>query len=103
MHVFSGEPHAFALYLKDLPYLSYKNIKELADCLLTHLHTEPLVIVLEQDYAKVLGASMRYQEPNKKLVCIDQVDMKHGDYVDIGKVLNMGVAMFVVKTLAFGQ
>ena len=103
MHVFSGEPHAFALYLKDLPYLSYKNIKELADCLLTHLHTEPLVIVLEQDYAKVLGASMKYQEPNKKLVCIDQVDMKHGDYVDIGKVLNMGVAMFVVKTLAFGQ
>ncbi|WP_455675903.1 ethanolamine ammonia-lyase reactivating factor EutA [Pradoshia sp.] len=103
MHVFSGEFHAFALYLKDLPYLSYKNIKELADCLLTHLHTEPLVIILEQDYAKVLGASMKHQAPNKKLVCIDQVDMKHGDYVDIGKVLNMGVAMFVLKTLAFGQ
>ena len=103
MHVFSGEPLVFALYLKDLPYLSYKNIKELADCLLTHLHTEPIVIVLEQDYAKVLGASMKFQAPNKKLVCIDQVDMKHGDYVDIGKILDMGVAMFVLKTLAFGQ
>jgi len=63
----------------------------------------PLVVVLQQDCAKVLGQCLQIQiGPGAQVVCIDQVSVDEGDYIDIGKPMMGGrVVPVVVKTLVF--
>lgn len=62
-----------------------------------------LIVVLQSDFGKVLGQSLRAQLPEgKEVICLDGVNVRHGDYIDIGKPLGVGDALpVVVKTLAF--
>lgn len=100
------EGQNFAVYLSDMPYVRFRDIQEVAASLLEGLgqrpHTaQPLVVVTERDVAKVLGQSLLAMEAKRDILCIDQIRVDNGDYLDIGRMLHSGVVPVVVKTLAF--
>lgn len=65
----------------------------------------PIIILVEQDMAKVLGQSMYYQLGYKKdVICLDSIHVENGDYIDIGKPVAEGTVLpVVVKTLVFNK
>ncbi|WP_341729133.1 ethanolamine ammonia-lyase reactivating factor EutA [Brooklawnia sp.] len=65
----------------------------------------PLVVVLENDRAKVLGQSLAVRRGRRDdVVCIDSVHTGLGDYIDIGAPVGAGQAVpVVVKTLVFND
>ena len=87
---------------------TYEAVKTLAACLtraadLALPPGEPLLIALEEDMAKALGAAMGPLLGGRPLVSIDSVHMEDGDYVDLGRPLMNGLVIpVVVKTLLFG-
>lgn len=65
----------------------------------------PLVVIVEQDMAKVLGQSL-YQRlgASKDVICLDSIHLDNGDYIDIGRPIAEGsVLPVVVKTLIFNK
>lgn len=64
----------------------------------------PLVMVTEEDYAQVLGQTIRARAPDLPLVVIDQIGLGEGDFIDIGEpMLDGRVVPVSVKTLVFYQ
>lgn len=62
----------------------------------------PLVLVLQQDYAQVLGQTMQTIRPGMPLIVIDQVGLGEGDFIDIGlPVLDGRAVPLSIKTLVF--
>jgi ethanolamine utilization protein EutA len=62
----------------------------------------PLVLVLQQDYAQVLGQTIHTLRPGLPLVVIDQVGLGEGDFIDIGTpVLDGRAVPLSIKTLVF--
>lgn len=67
----------------------------------------PVVVVVWQDMAKVLGQTMcrRLSAENdgmSPIICLDSVELQEGDYIDIGRPAAGGsVLPVVVKTLVF--
>ncbi|GEN54568.1 ethanolamine ammonia-lyase reactivating factor EutA [Halobacillus faecis] len=114
-HIQSGsrvfDPHeegmTMAIYLSDLPLLGFKDIQRLAQALVTafdeHRPSQPLVIILERDLAKSLGQAIQVLEAEREMVCIDQIKVENGDYLDIGSKLDSGVVPVVIKTLTFHE
>jgi ethanolamine utilization protein EutA len=66
-------------------------------------HSErPLVLVLQQDYAQVLGQTIQGIRPGIPLLVIDQVGLGEGDFIDIGlPVLDGRAVPLSIKTLVF--
>lgn len=64
----------------------------------------PLIVLIENDFAKSLGLCMRgLLDKNKPVICIDSVSVDNGDYIDIGVPIAGGqVVPVVIKTLLFG-
>jgi ethanolamine utilization protein EutA len=96
----------FALYLTEIPYLGFRDVQTLTHALLAAVKTkpkpdQPLVIVLESDHAKVLGQTLKTVNPSQTAICIDQINVEHGDYIDIGNLLQTSVVPVVIKTLTF--
>ncbi|MDF0725990.1 ethanolamine ammonia-lyase reactivating factor EutA [Cytobacillus sp. S13-E01] len=96
----------FALHLTEIPYIGFRHIQKLAASILEALkikpkQDQPLVIVLESDHAKVLGQTIKVQKESQSVICIDQIQVVQGDYLDIGRVLQTGVVPVIVKTLTF--
>lgn len=93
----------FALYFSQLPYLSFQDVHKLCEILLQQFTTNnvPLILILQADYAKVIGQTIQAIDATKPIICIDQIKVETGDYIDIGEVLPSGVVPVVVKTLAF--
>jgi ethanolamine utilization protein EutA len=85
---------------------SYNELKAIATCLanadaLIQLKTTPLVVVLEHDFAKALGQTLRPLLPSeKRIVCIDRIAVQESSYIDIGRSIG-NVLPVVIKTLAF--
>ncbi|MGI6065154.1 MAG: ethanolamine ammonia-lyase reactivating factor EutA [Bacillota bacterium] len=87
---------------------SFKAIQKLAEGLVIGAGEylkdgKPLVLVLQKDCAKVLGQCLGVLlGEDREIVCIDQIRVDEGDYIDIGKPLMGGrVVPVVVKTLVF--
>lgn len=100
------EGQNFALYLTDLPYLRFQDIQTVSNALLQANKLKPdpsqaLVIVLESDHAKVVGQTLQSFDSKQSVVCVDQIEVEHGDYIDIGQALQSGVVPVVIKTLTF--
>jgi ethanolamine utilization protein EutA len=99
------EGNNFALYFSDLPQLSFKNVQHLASVICSAYRQRksdaPIVAVVKNDMAKVLGQSIMAFSPERPIICIDQLNVVNGDYVDIGRMLDSGVVPVVIKTLAF--
>jgi len=88
-------------------YLSFKEIQILARGVLKGLEplilkALPVIIVLEADIGKVLGQSIRAINREVDIVCVDQLIVAEGDYIDIGKSIAGGsVVPVVIKSLVF--
>ncbi|MDR6999268.1 ethanolamine ammonia-lyase reactivating factor EutA [Neobacillus niacini] len=100
------EGQNFAVYFSELPYLRFREIDVFADSILTAMkqkpnRTQPLVLVLDRDYAKVLGQTLKRKDSSQSVICIDQIKVENGDYLDIGQVLETDVVPVIIKTLTF--
>lgn len=87
----------------------YKDIKILVQAIAAGVRTakrrDPLVVISEDDIGKALGNLLKNSliEP-RPVISIDQLTMKEGDYIDIGKPLyDGGVVPVVIKTLVFSN
>ncbi|OQY31548.1 MAG: hypothetical protein B6241_13625 [Spirochaetaceae bacterium 4572_59] len=109
-HVASWEQVGeFALTLPGRKDISYGELCRMAEGLVRGLtnslgRDKPLVVAVEQDIAKALGGIMkRLLPPGRGLISIDRVQVRPGDFLDIGRPVAEGtVVPVVVKTLAFG-
>lgn len=97
-----------ALAIRGVPNISFEEVQNYADKIVRAMEgiiasKYPLVIIVEQDMAKVLGQALQIRlDKTKELVCIDAIDVSGGDYIDIGApIMNGRVLPVVVKTLIF--
>jgi ethanolamine utilization protein EutA len=100
------EGRNFALYITRLPFVRFRDVQELATWLiegykLLSYQSNPIVIVLQDDLAKVLGQTLQTLQSTRDVICIDQILVEQGDYLDIGNKLQSEVVPVVIKTLAF--
>lgn len=59
---------------------------------------------MENDIGKVLGNAVAYLMGTRKVISIDNIFVKEGDYVDIGEpVANGRVVPVITKTLIFNR
>ncbi|HOC20045.1 MAG TPA: ethanolamine ammonia-lyase reactivating factor EutA [Anaerolineae bacterium] len=66
------------------------------------LQGRPLILILERDYAQVLGQGLHALQPDLPLIVVDQIGLGEGDFIDIGLPLMGGrVVPVSVKTLIF--
>lgn len=91
-----------------MKYPSYGQVESLATAVIAAWETydgreSPLIILLEQDFGKVLGQTLRVMTGGRgSFASIDSVVIHDGDYIDIGKpVLGGDAVPLVVKTLIF--
>lgn len=96
-----------AIGLRGSGYLSFAAIQALAKGIIDGAGRiidsgKPLVLVLEQDIGKVLGQSLRALGVATGIVCIDQIVVQEGDYIDVGRSMAGGtVVPVVIKSLVF--
>jgi ethanolamine utilization protein EutA len=101
------EDDVLAAIVVDLPQeLGYAALQSVAaDMVAFHDagHSDrPLVLVLQQDYAQVLGQTIQTLRPGMPLIVIDQVGLGEGDFIDIGvPVLDGRAVPLSIKTLVF--
>jgi ethanolamine utilization protein EutA len=98
------DPFAIALELDQS--LDYESLTELANGLKEFASSMPgdraLIVIIERDYARALGQTVKGLDPSRALLVIDQVGLSEGDYIDIGTPLMDGrVVPLSVKTLIF--
>ncbi len=101
------DEHAVVAIVIELPTgLGYADITAVAaDVVAYHDRVgtaQPLVLVMTQDYAQVLGQTIQAARPGLPLLVIDQVGLGEGDYIDIGLPMLDGRAVpLSIKTLVF--
>ena len=103
-----GEEQAGSAIMLSFPTkLRYAQIDVLASGLADYAGkrsnaAEPLVLVLEDDYAQVLGQTIRGKSGSLPLIVVDQIGLGEGDFIDIGEPMFDGrVVPVSVKTLIF--
>ena len=82
---------------------SYLEIKSMAKSisLAFEKNYNPILIIVENDFAKALGQTLKNMLPSSnKVICLDNIKVDNGDYIDIGKPI-ASVIPVVVKTLIF--
>jgi ethanolamine utilization protein EutA len=85
----------------------YASLRELCAGIVSALpevyHGHPLLVVVDADIAGVVGTMLQQEfGVNGAIVCIDQVQLREFDYIDIGRPLSdRSVVPVVVKSLVF--
>ncbi len=100
-----------AIALSGVKYITFDAIQALAKAIVEGIKNYddaavPLVVIVEKDIAKVLGNALKIMllKHNRKVICIDSIVLKEGDYVDIGEPIAMGrVVPVITKTLIFNR
>jgi ethanolamine utilization protein EutA len=101
------QPDTLAAIVVDLPAeLGFTGLTEIAGEIVgyhdAHGGGRPLVLVMAQDYAQVLGQTIQSARPGLPLVVVDQVGLGEGDFIDIGvPVLDGRAVPLSIKTLVF--
>jgi len=106
--IFSAEDPPAAIALSHFPYCSYKMLQELAkiisdEFIVCFRGAKCLVVLCEQDIAKALGQALAKQRKESEIICLDQIDFTHGDYIDLGLPVAGEAISVSVKTLAFSS
>ncbi|UVI30516.1 ethanolamine ammonia-lyase reactivating factor EutA [Paenibacillus spongiae] len=97
----------FALFIPSRRNVTYDIIRRLSESIVQgYLRLVPgcakLVVVCENDMAKALGQSLLLRSSGAlRIVCIDQVKVDHGDYLDLGEPIRGTMVPVIVKTLVF--
>ncbi|BCZ47449.1 ethanolamine ammonia-lyase [Clostridium gelidum] len=61
----------------------------------------PIIVVLENDFAKALGQVISLSLNKKReVICIDKISTRNGDYIDIGLPMGNSIPV-VIKTLIY--
>lgn len=97
------EDEIIAIAFKGPKSPSYLQVKSMATSIVDALidSSRPIVVILENDFAKALGQCINnILKGSKKVICIDKVKVDNGDYVDIGNSIS-NIVPVVVKTLIF--
>ncbi|WP_300668690.1 ethanolamine ammonia-lyase reactivating factor EutA [Desulfoluna sp.] len=103
----AGALEPLAIGIQGNGYLSYARVQSLAKGILEGVEPliragHPVVVVMEHDSGKVLGQSLRVLNPSAQVICVDQIEVNEGDYIDIGRSIAGGtVVPVVIKTLVF--
>jgi ethanolamine utilization protein EutA len=99
-----------ALYFKDSLYRSYtwlqEFVKAIEDSLSQSVSAKKTIILLfESDIGKMVGLMVRQETSiQHNLICLDELFLEEGDWIDIGAPLHDGqVFPVTVKSLAFNQ
>ena len=99
-----------ALYFKDSLYRSYTWLQEFVESIENALprsvDSKKMVILLfESDIGKMVGLMIRRETAiQHNLICLDELFLEEGDWIDIGEPLLSGQAFPVtVKSLVFNQ
>jgi ethanolamine utilization protein EutA len=101
------QPDTLAAVVVELPIeLGYHGLTEIAAEILDYHDRNgtcsALVLVMQQDYAQVLGQTLHSARPELPLVVVDQVGLGEGDFIDIGVPILDGRAVpLSIKTLVF--
>lgn len=105
-----NEKQLVGLSMKGLKNPGFDQIQSLARAIIDGMEEMinsefPLILILENDFAKALGQTISIQlNHSKDLICIDSIKVDNGDYIDIGKPIASGtVVPVVVKTLLFND
>ena len=99
--------NGYALSLDGPECPSFLQVEAMADSLAKVIADENVMIpmILQADFAKALGQAISRRLPKnhkKEILCLDQVNCGNGDFIDIGRPLEGGIAItVVVKTLVF--
>jgi ethanolamine utilization protein EutA len=101
------DPVAISLGWSGRPY--FRTLTALAEGVALaaedHLPDGAVVVVLSQDCARSLGTALRTAVPaDREVVCIDGLQLRANDFIDVGAPIQNGrVLPVVVKTLVFPE
>lgn len=63
----------------------------------------PIIVLLENDFAKALGQVINLNlEEKREVICLDKISVVNGDYIDIGIPIGNTI-LVVIKTLIFNS
>ncbi|KSU82120.1 ethanolamine utilization protein [Fictibacillus enclensis] len=106
--LYSEDDPPVALALSHFPYCSYTMLQQLTKVILAEFtacfkEAKCLVVLCEQDIAKALGQALAKQSKTLDIICLDQIDFTHGDFIDLGLPVAGEAISVSVKTLAFSS
>ena len=97
------EDEVLAVSIKGEKSPGYRELKLLADQIarLYEGLKSPVIVLLKEDFAKALSQMIRIHTPcSKPVICLDQIQVEEGDYIDIGSPIGSAVPV-VIKTLVY--
>ena len=98
----TGGEEMTVLAMAGLKAPSYAEVRKLAGEIAGQYRTGPVLVCLQEDMAKALGQALAVVMPEGvPILCIDRVNLKPGDFLDVGAPVGPALPV-VVKTLAFG-
>lgn len=102
----------FAIAIKGIFVPCFQEVEKMADAIMAAfaarrtdkdvLRKKPVLVLMESDFAKALGLSLKRRKKTGPILCLDGIAAEDGSYIDIGAPLAGGLAYPVtVKTLIF--
>lgn len=105
-----GSEEYVAIAINGSGHTSFAKVQEMAKAIIAGLEgynkpSIPVIIICESDIGKVLGNALKVMlGMDRKIISIDNIFVKDGDYIDIGEPVAGGrVVPVVTKTLIFNH